>query len=711
MQNIFIDILPPWVETGLQPAFYDLESGTVLQQTARMYAKVRELTKAFNDFSEAVTNEVNTFETNVTNTVNDYIQRFNELYTYVHDYFDNLDVQEEINNKIDNMVESGDFQQIVGTYLGIVTPQMFGAVSGTDDDQAKAISDCLEYAFEHGIKNVYLDGDYFVDTKITFTGKADIAIKNGTIRVHETSEKLADGFKVFGFTNCSNINFENVRIIETDPEERTRNLYQGGIYFTGCTNCSVKGCYFENTHNGVTFKTGNTDCIAENNEIYVNQHSAQFAESAILSYGSDDIIIKNNKVTGEFYDGTISVYGGSDNNIVDGNIVVGIFDNSPIWLSEGITVDAACDNTIVVNNNVFGQWYGIDNKNDSRNTLIANNSVRGCKVAITDRPGEENKQTFNCQIKDNQIIIQKTWDTSGSLANTLFEELYYYVGIYCGQRISADVKSNKITIWKTIDQKTVCGILCTGNTTTTTNMYFSPFEVHNNVIEFATGFGSDTGVAGSNSCGIYYKNILKGSISGNSLKLDMPANTYTMIMFAGDNTYIEVTNNNYFAVSTVNHAFVALAENATVSKSKVVNNNLNRCKGRFNLENITNVVEMPYYQVQGHQIATTNLTYNVWKTVATINPEYASNVRLKIKAVRSDNGNKYLFGEYIINIAADAVTLLNTPDEYASGLEVQFVHGANSKDCDIQIRANTGMSNFGMLFITDIMSEQVLTFS
>ena len=40
MQNIFIEFLPPWVETGIQTAFYDKESGTVLQQTARMYAKV-----------------------------------------------------------------------------------------------------------------------------------------------------------------------------------------------------------------------------------------------------------------------------------------------------------------------------------------------------------------------------------------------------------------------------------------------------------------------------------------------------------------------------------------------------------------------------------------------------------------------------------------------------------------------------------------------
>ena len=51
MNKSFAPFLPPWAETGLQPAFYDVESGTVLQQTARMYNKVNQLTRLFNEFS------------------------------------------------------------------------------------------------------------------------------------------------------------------------------------------------------------------------------------------------------------------------------------------------------------------------------------------------------------------------------------------------------------------------------------------------------------------------------------------------------------------------------------------------------------------------------------------------------------------------------------------------------------------------------------
>lgn len=106
MNKIFAPFLPPWVETGLQPAFYDMESGTVLQQTARMYAKVQQLTRLFNELSEE-TKE----------TVEDYIAQFVALKDYVDTYFENLDVQEEINNKLDVMAEDGTLADIIADYI------------------------------------------------------------------------------------------------------------------------------------------------------------------------------------------------------------------------------------------------------------------------------------------------------------------------------------------------------------------------------------------------------------------------------------------------------------------------------------------------------------------------------------------------------------------------------------------------------------------
>ena len=47
----------------------------------------------------------------------EYIEKFNELKTFVDEYFDNLDVQEEINNKLDSMVEDGTLEEILSHYI------------------------------------------------------------------------------------------------------------------------------------------------------------------------------------------------------------------------------------------------------------------------------------------------------------------------------------------------------------------------------------------------------------------------------------------------------------------------------------------------------------------------------------------------------------------------------------------------------------------
>ena len=140
MENIFVEFLPPWVETGLQPAFYDKESGSVLQQTARMYARVNMLIRMFNKLSKntkeeverfegVVNDEIEQFEHDVNETVDEYIEKFTALKDFVDDYFENLDVQEEINNKLDDMLEAGTLQEIITQYIQSTALWMFDTVA------------------------------------------------------------------------------------------------------------------------------------------------------------------------------------------------------------------------------------------------------------------------------------------------------------------------------------------------------------------------------------------------------------------------------------------------------------------------------------------------------------------------------------------------------------------------------------------------------
>ena len=55
--------------------------------------------------------------------------KYVELKSYVDNYFEDLDVQEEINNKLDEMAESGELEEIIQAYLNIITTLVFDTVS------------------------------------------------------------------------------------------------------------------------------------------------------------------------------------------------------------------------------------------------------------------------------------------------------------------------------------------------------------------------------------------------------------------------------------------------------------------------------------------------------------------------------------------------------------------------------------------------------
>ena len=64
----------------------------------------------------------------------EYIQLTKDLQSYVEHYFENLDVQEEINNKLDEMVANGTFQAILDTYVT-------GQIQALDDKFTGMISE------------------------------------------------------------------------------------------------------------------------------------------------------------------------------------------------------------------------------------------------------------------------------------------------------------------------------------------------------------------------------------------------------------------------------------------------------------------------------------------------------------------------------------------------------------------------------------------
>ena len=81
-----------------------------------------EISKEYFDKVSVKTNELG-------NEVEKLSGAFIALKSYVDNYFDNLDVQEEINNKLDEMAESGQLTDIIAQYLGLAGMIAFDTVA------------------------------------------------------------------------------------------------------------------------------------------------------------------------------------------------------------------------------------------------------------------------------------------------------------------------------------------------------------------------------------------------------------------------------------------------------------------------------------------------------------------------------------------------------------------------------------------------------
>lgn len=420
MQNIFIDILPPWVETGLQPAFYDLESGTVLQQTARMYAKVRELTEAFNQFSEDVSTEINNFEhetnteierfeqaTNdeierfegvVDDTVEEYIQKFNDLHDYVEDYFENLDVQEEINNKLDDMVEDGTLQEIITAYIQ-------SNVAWTFDDVAemKSATNLVVGSYAHtlGFHSVGDNGGaYYV-----MRAKGENETENG-ITTFEIGDTLIAEYVKYGNVSLNSLGVsstvaDNSPIINyavaNFPEGTKFVLYPASANYvcTSAIDLNSKAFYFESVQSSEYDRVSDVTLQFTASDGFINTVKATFkdlcicgntstpANSGIKGGGNISnctICYFGNGINGNYKQAFITECNIHNNtngifNIVDSRVTNNTINNNT---GNAIQLQAGANDNIITENKIeWNSLYGV-NAYNADHLVVTNNIIDRC---------------------------------------------------------------------------------------------------------------------------------------------------------------------------------------------------------------------------------------------------------------------------------------------------------------------------------------------
>ena len=119
-----------------------------------------------------------------------------ELKDYMDHYFENLDVQEEINNKLDEMAESGELEEIIVQYLQVKGVLAFNTLSDLESAE-NIVEGTTTYVLGKDSYNDGLGGYYYIRTMTSgdvVDGYNKIALDISDTLIGERIESLKESF-------------------------------------------------------------------------------------------------------------------------------------------------------------------------------------------------------------------------------------------------------------------------------------------------------------------------------------------------------------------------------------------------------------------------------------------------------------------------------------------------------------------------------------
>ena len=312
---------------------------------------------------------------------------YKDLYDYVHDYFDNLDVQEEINNKLDEMAESGELTDIIAQYLGLAGVLAFNTVSDMKN-ASNLVNGSICTTLGYRILN---DG-----------GSAKYKIRN------ITNQDVVDEMTLIALNN-ENLVAELIIDNEISPEQL--GSYGNGInddttFIQKAVNISNKILF-----NGKkTYRVTSTIDIPSNRYLDLNNSLINFEiesdnrnNKIFRSIDTENVIICNGKIRTDYLDKlevnsqVIGIYFGGTKNCEVFNIDIGncggpIFPSSTAQIYLDISDNNDSDHNYVhdcvfggqydsFNLRIFSPFYAVANKEAKNNVVercIFNYAHKSC---------------------------------------------------------------------------------------------------------------------------------------------------------------------------------------------------------------------------------------------------------------------------------------------------------------------------------------------
>lgn len=215
---------------------------------------------------------------------------FVQLQSYVNSYFDNLDVQDEINNKLDEMAESGQLTDIIAQYLGLAGMITFNTVAEMKvAENLVNGSKCATL----GYRTVNDGGNAFYKVRtITNDDTVDemtiIELADDTLIAELIVDLPCDPLKLGAYGNGTNddityiqkaVSFKNVKLtkgsykISSSILIPTETIFDGNdipiIPDSGVTAFQIIGNGISNPVKNTTLKNINIDATNGGNGIYL----------------------------------------------------------------------------------------------------------------------------------------------------------------------------------------------------------------------------------------------------------------------------------------------------------------------------------------------------------------------------------------------------------------------------------------------------------
>lgn len=230
----------------------------------------------------------------------EYIEKFNELKSFVDNYFDNLDVQDEINAKLDIMAADGTLAAIIATYLHINAAWSYDTVASM-----KADTNLSEGQFII-TKGYYSAGD---------NGSAQYVIKASSTGEYETldnglvAEMIADNSKISyifpkGWNNPSGNG--DITLIQAYGKNILIDTYRTSNYPDVKDFLDEYGVahidyliltHYHDDHVGNFENLLDDDYIDANTTIYLPAYSSLITGSALTYYNTINTLISNYSLT------------------------------------------------------------------------------------------------------------------------------------------------------------------------------------------------------------------------------------------------------------------------------------------------------------------------------------------------------------------------------------------------------------------------------